>query len=165
MRYLFAAAAVAALIVCGAVDARAAGAAIHDGSTVAFDYTLTVDGKVVDTSAGRVPLEYTQGDGKMIPGLARQMEGLKAGDERDIVVKPEEAYGSPDPSALREVPLSRLPKDPKPEVGMLLQLKTKEGRVFPARIAEVKKDTAVIDMNHPLAGKTLNFKIKVVSVK
>jgi FKBP-type peptidyl-prolyl cis-trans isomerase SlyD len=164
MRYVFAALMAASLIVLGSADATAAGAAIHNGSKVAFDYTLTVDGKVVDTSEGRAPLAYTQGDGKMVPGLARQMEGLKAGDERNIVVTPAEAYGEPDPSAMREVQLSRLPKDPKPEVGMLLQLQNRQGQVFPARIAEIKKDTAVIDLNHPLAGKTLNFRIKVVSV-
>ena len=164
MRYLCAVLMMASGLVLGSTEALSADAAIHNGSKVAFAYTLTVDGKVVDTSEGRTPLEYTQGDGKMIPGLAKQLEGLKAGDEKSVVLKPEEAYGSPNPAAIREVPLSQLPSQPKPQVGMMLQVQNKQGQVFPARIADIKGDKALIDLNHPLAGKTLNFKVKIVSV-
>jgi FKBP-type peptidyl-prolyl cis-trans isomerase SlyD len=152
---------------CAAVVAQVSAApmTIQNGSKVAFEYTLTVDGKVIDSSEGKAPLEYTQGEGKMLPGLARQLEGLKVGDEKNIEVKPEEAYGSPDPAALKEVPITKLPPEIKPEVGMILQGQDKEGRSFPARIAEVKKDSVVMDLNHPLAGKTLFFKVKIVSVK
>ncbi|MDD5496411.1 MAG: FKBP-type peptidyl-prolyl cis-trans isomerase, partial [Candidatus Omnitrophica bacterium] len=73
------------------VNAAAGGKmAIKDGSEVAFDYTLTVDGKVMDSSMGRTPLEYKQGDNQLIPGLTKQMAGLKEGDEKNIVVRPEE---------------------------------------------------------------------------
>ena len=164
MRYLCAVLMLALSLSLGIAEAGASDAAIHNGSKVAFAYTLTVDGKVVDTSEGRTPLEYTQGDGKMIPGLAKQLEGLKAGDEKSVVLKPEEAYGSPNPSAIREVPLSQLPSQPKPQVGMMLQVQNKQGQVFPARIADIKGDKALVDLNHPLAGKTLNFKVKIVSV-
>lgn len=140
---------------------------IHKASKVTFEYVLTVDGKVIDSSKNRGPLEYTQGDGKLIPGLARQLEGMKAGEEKAIEVKPEEAYGNPTPDAVafREVPLSSLPKGTKPVVGMALQGAGKDGRAFPARIVEVKKNTIIIDLNHPLAGKTLLFNIKIISVK
>jgi len=148
-----------------ASQAVAAPTTIQNGSKVTLEYTLTVDGKMIDSSEGKPPLEYTQGEGKMLPGLARQLEGLKAGDEKNVEVKPEEAYGSPDPAALKEIPISKLPPEIKPEVGMILQGQDKEGRSFPARIAEVKKDTVVMDLNHPLAGKTLFFKVKIISVK
>lgn len=142
-----------------------AGAAIHKGSQIAFDYTLTVDGKVIESSKGRAPLKYTQGDGTMIPGLEKQLEGMKAGEEKKVEVKPEEAYGYPLSEAVKEVPLSSLPKGIKPEVGMVLEGADAKGRRFPARITEVKKDTVKIDLNHPLAGKTLLFDVKIVSVK
>ena len=138
---------------------------IHKASQVTFDYVLTVDGKVIDSSKNRGPLEYTQGDRKLIPGLTRQLEGMKAGEEKTIEVKPEEGYGYPLQAAFKEVPLSSLPKGTKPAVGMVLQGTGKDGRTFPARIVEVKKNTMIVDINHPLAGKTLLFNIKIVSVK
>lgn len=138
---------------------------IENGRVVEFDYTLTVDGEIVDTSKGRQPLKYNHGKGEIIIGLARQMEGLKAGDEKTIVVAPEEAYGIADKNAFKEIERSALPANIKPEVGMVLQTKTSDGRVFPARIAELKEKTVLMDFNHPLAGKTLNFQVKVISIK
>jgi len=138
---------------------------IHNGSKVAFDYTLTVDGKVFDSSAGRTPLEYTQGDNQLLPGLTKKMEGLKVGEEKSIVIKPEEAYGMPNPAAFKEVPIKSLPADMKPEAGMMLQANDKNGQVFPVKISEVKKDSVIMDLNHPLSGKTLFFKVKIVSIK
>lgn len=146
-------------------QAMADGQTIQNGSKVAFDYTLTVDEKVVDSSEGKGPLEYTQGDGKMIPGLTKQLEGMKAGDEKTIVVKPEDAYGNPNPEGFKEIPITAVPKDVKPEVGMMLQMQDEQGQVFPAKVTEVKKESIMIDLNHPLAGKTLTFKVKIVSVK
>ncbi|MBN2452868.1 MAG: peptidylprolyl isomerase [Candidatus Omnitrophica bacterium] len=143
---------------------KAGDAGIEDGSKVAFDYTLIVDGKIADSSEGRGPLEYTQGDGKLIPGLTRQLVGMKAGDEKTVEVKPEEGYGLPDPSAVREIPFSAVPSDIKPEVGMILQMQDQAGRLLPAKVTEMKKDSIMIDLNHPMAGKTLVFKVKIVSV-
>ena len=111
---------------------------IREGSKVAFDYVLTVEGKVVDSSEGRGPLNYTHGDGTLISGLTRQMEGLGAGAEKEIEVAPEEAYGVHDPEGMREVPISMLPQDLKPEVGMSLQGRSQEGDIISARISEVK---------------------------
>ncbi len=146
-------------------EGKAADMIIQNGRQVSFDYTLTVDGTVIDSSEGKEPLEYTQGDGKLVPGLTRQLEGLHAGDEKTIVVPPEEAYGKFDPNAFREIPLSAFPADIKMQIGMPFQAKDASGRVFLMRLAQIKKDTVVMDLNHPLAGKTLTFKIKVVSIK
>lgn len=148
-----------------ALQANAGEAVIHNGSKVAFDYMLTVDGKIVDSSQARGPLEYTQGDGKMIPGLTKELEGMKAGDEKTFSVKPEEAYGNPDPAGIKEMPLSSVPKDIKPEVGMVLQMQDQSGQSFPARIIKITENSIVMDLNHPLAGKTLTFKVRIVSVK
>ena len=143
----------------------AADAVVKNGSKVAFDFMLIVDGKIVDTSQARGPLEYTQGEGKLPPGLMKQMEGMKVKEEKTIELKPEEAYGYPDPTGVREIPLTAAPKDMKPAVGMMLQMQDQEGHLFPAKITEVKKDSIMIDLNHPLAGKILTFKVKIVSIK
>ena len=165
MKYLYAALIVALGLMAGGAEGKALDVAIHNGSKVEFDYALTVDGKVRETSEKAGPLKYTQGDGKLIPGLSRQMEGMRVGDEKMIEVKPDEAYGSPNPNALKEVPLPSLPAGMKPEVGMPLQGRDKNGQVFLVKIVEVKKDSVIMDFNHPLAGKTLLFKVKIVSIK
>lgn len=156
---------VAAIIGVNAMCAFAADAVVEKGKKVSFDYTLTVDNAVVDTSAGKAPLEFTQGDGMIIPGLAKQLEGMKVGEEKSVTVTPEEGYGPVDPKAIQEVPLKNFPAELKLVPGMPLQAKDKEGHVIAMRVKEVKKDTALMDFNHPLAGKTLNFKIKIVSIK
>ncbi|MBN2121376.1 MAG: peptidylprolyl isomerase [Candidatus Omnitrophica bacterium] len=138
---------------------------IQGGSKVSFDYTLTVDGEVVDSSEGRGPMEYVHGQGQIIPGLAKQLEGLKVGDEKKVVVSAEEAYGPVNPNAFQEIDKSALPQDQEPKVGMVLQAQTPEGQVFPVRISEVKDNTVMVDFNHPLAGKTLNFDVKIVSIQ
>jgi FKBP-type peptidyl-prolyl cis-trans isomerase 2 len=139
--------------------------AIANGRQVLFDYTLTVDGKIVDSSKDRGPLKYTHGQGDLIPGLTRQLEGMKIGEEKSIVVAPEEAYGAVDPAAFKEVARTTLPKNIDPQVGMFLQVQSPDGKVFPVRISELKKDSVMIDFNHPLAGKKLFFQVKVVSVQ
>ncbi len=143
----------------------AKGMTIKDGSKVSFDYTLTIDGRVVDSSEGREPLTYTHGEGQIIPGLSSQLEGLKEGDEKTVVVAPEDAYGVVDPKAFQEVPKDRMPQDIDLQVGTQLQSSSPDGRTFVVTVSEVKADSVVIDLNHPLAGKTLQFQVKVRSVQ
>lgn len=140
-------------------------AVIKDGSKVAFEYTLTVDGNVVDSSQGGAPLSYVQGDGKMIPGLTSQLAGMKVAEEKTIEVKPEDGYGMPNPAGIKEIPMSAVPKDLKPEVGMVLQMQDEAGKLFPAKVTEIKADSLIVDLNHPLAGKTLIFKVKIASIQ
>jgi len=138
---------------------------IHEGSKVAFDYTLTVAGAVIDSSKERGPLEYVHGQKQIIPGLARQLEGLKAGDSKVITVAAKEAYGERKPEALKEFPKASLPQNMEPREGLALQMQTSQGQTFPGVITEVKEDAVVVDLNHPLAGKDLTFDVKIVSVE
>ena len=138
---------------------------VGKGKAVSFDYALTVDGEVIDSSKGKEPLKYVHGQGQIIPGLSKQLEGLRAGDERSVRVKPEEGYGEVNPDAFREIAKTQLPPDAEPEVGMLLQVKTPQGGIMPVKITEIRKDSVIIDFNHPLAGKTLDFKVKIVTVQ
>ncbi|OGW75022.1 MAG: hypothetical protein A2Z72_04450 [Omnitrophica bacterium RBG_13_46_9] len=139
--------------------------AVQNGSKVAFDYTLMVDGEIVDSSQGKEPLRYVHGNKEIIPGLSRGLEGMRVGEEKTIVVSPDEAYGEINPSAFREVPKSSIPKEVELGVGNILSMKTADGNIFPVRVAEIKEDTVVIDLNHPLAGKELNFTVKIREIQ
>jgi len=138
---------------------------VIEGSTVSLHYTLTVDGKVVDSSKGKPPFEFKVGGHQVIPGFEKAVMGMKVGGKKKFKVSPEEGYGKVDPALLKEVPKKNLPKDLKPEVGMMLSARQPNGQSIPVKITEVKKDTVVVDFNHPLAGKTLNFDIEVVGIK
>ena len=147
------------------IEGQAAPVKIENGKKVKFDYTFTVDGQVIESSTGKAPLEYTQGDGKLIPGLTSQLEGLHVGDQKKVTVKPEDAYGQINPKAFQEMPKSSVPADFTPEMGMVVQLKGPNGEVVPAVISEIKDQSIVLDFNHPLAGKTLQFDVKIVSIE
>ncbi len=140
-------------------------AVVADGKTVKVNYTLTVDGKVVDSSKGRQPLEFREGAHQVVPGFEKAVRGMKVGGKKSFKVKPEEGYGPVNPKALKEVPKKTLPAGVTPKAGMTLLAQTKDGRKIPVTIKEVKKDAVVMDLNHPLAGKTLSFDVEVVEIK
>ena len=139
-------------------------AAVENGMTVQLEYTLTVDGQVVDSSEGREPLSYVQGSGQIIPGLERQLNGMHAGESKSVTVTPEEGYGAVDPKAVVTVRKDQLPPDLAPEVGMMLRGTSRDGQPFRARIQQIAGDDVTLDLNHPLAGKTLEFKVTVKGV-
>ena len=138
---------------------------VKDGMSVSFDYTLKdTDGKIIETSKGKSPLTYTHGQKQMIPGLEKQLTGMKVGDEKNVRVKPEEAYGPINKNAFQEVPKEKIPANGL-KVGAMLASKTADGQVIPVRVAEIKEKTVVVDMNHPMAGKTLVFDVKIVDIQ
>lgn len=139
--------------------------AVENGKKVAFHYTLTVDEKVVQTSEGQQPMSYTHGSGQIIPGLASEIEGMNEGEEKRVIVPAQNAYGEVNPEAFKELPKSSLPEGLIPEKEMMLQVSMQDGQKIPARISEVKEESFVIDLNHPLAGKDLQFDVKVVSIE
>ena len=138
---------------------------VENGRKVSFDYELTVDGQMVDSSKERGPFQYMHGEAAIIPGLARQMSGLGVGDEKNIAVSPDEAYGAVNPKAFREIPKTQLPENLEPAVDMMLQMQDPQGHPIPVRISEVKESSLVLDLNHPLAGKTLIFQVKIVAIQ
>ena len=138
---------------------------VSDGKLVKAHYTLTVDGKVVDSSKGKEPLQFKVGSKQMIPGFEKAIIGMKVGEKKSFKVSPKDGYGIEDPKAFQNVPKNRLPHEMTPKAGMLLRVKGKDGREFTARISEVRKDMVVLNFNHPLAGKTLNFDVEIVEVK
>jgi FKBP-type peptidyl-prolyl cis-trans isomerase SlyD len=147
-----------------AVTLKPAGV-IQEGSIVSVEYTLTDDaGTVIDTNVGKEPLTYMQGAGQIVAGLERELLGLKVGEQKKIRVKPEDGYGMPDAKAFRELPKEQLPVEAQ-KVGAMLMSKGADGSVIPVRVHEVKDKTVVIDFNHPLAGKALNFAVTVKNIQ
>lgn len=136
---------------------------IAKGDTVKVEYTGKLDdGTVFDTSEGRAPLQFEAGAGQVIPGFDKAVVGMEKGESKSIKIKPEEAYGEKNPEMMKAVPKEALPKEFEPKEGKMLGLTTPDGRQMPAKIVKVGKDDVTLDLNHPLAGQTLNFEIKVV---
>ena len=137
---------------------------VSKGKEVSLEYTLRLENKeVVDSNVGKEPLTFTQGSQQIIPGLERELEGLVEGDTKVVTVAPEDAYGKVDPKAIQEVEKEKIPKEAQ-KVGAQLQGKDASGRVFRTTVKEIKEKTVVLDFNHPLAGKTLVFDVKVLDV-
>jgi len=144
---------------------KEAAVVVAEGRTVNLNYTLKVDGKVFETSIGNRPLQFKVGSHQVIPGFEEAIMGMKAGQKKSFKISPEKGYGPRDPNAIRSVPKTQIPPDIKPKAGMILDTKGKDGQRVPVRVVEVKKDVVIINFNHPLAGKTLNYDVEVLEVK
>ncbi len=138
--------------------------AIKKGDKIKVDYTGTLDdGTVFDSSEKHgKPLEFEAGSGQLIKGFDDAVMGMEKGQEKTIKISPEEAYGEPRNDLVKKVPREQLPKDQEPKADMVLIVKLPNGHQIPAIIKDVSDNDVTVDLNHPLAGKTLNFRIKVV---
>lgn len=151
----------ALVVMLAAGTAGAQAPAIENGSSVVFEFTIRDDaGQVLGSSRDT----YRQGQQQIIPGLEREMMGMRAGDEKKVVVKPEDAYGPVVPNAQTEVPKERIPEGGL-KVGTVLNARSGSGDTRPVVVKEIKATTVVLDLNHPLAGKTLHFDVKVLGVE
>jgi len=139
--------------------------AISEGKQVSLEYTLTLDDKSqVDSNVGKDPLVYTHGAHEIIPGLEKQLAGLKVGESKRIEVSPEEGYGVVHPERKQEIEKNKIPEEAR-KVGAKLTGQGPGGQPIFAQVTEVKDNTVVLDLNHPLAGKKLVFDIKVLKVE
>ena len=138
---------------------------VKDGSVVSLQYSLSEEnGSLIESNKGKDPLKYTHGSKQIVPGLEKELTGMKVGDEKRVKVKPEDAYGLVNPKAFQEVPKEQIPADGM-KVGATLAAKGPHGQEIPVRIHEIKKESVVLDLNHPMAGKTLLFDIKILDIQ
>lgn len=138
---------------------------LKDGNTVKVHYTGTLeDGSVFDSSVSREPLEFTIGQGQLIPGFEKAVLGLNVGESVKTNIPATEAYGEHKEEMTITVPSDQLPGDMDVEVGMQLQLNQPDGQAIPVAITKVEEDQVTLDANHPLAGKDLTFEIELVEV-
>jgi FKBP-type peptidyl-prolyl cis-trans isomerase SlyD len=132
---------------------------------VSIDYKLTgTEGQVLDTSEGREPLAYLHGAGNIIPGLEQALEGKNAGEEVSVTIPPEQAYGNRDERLVQEVPRTAFEGAPNLAPGMQFQASTNMGPRL-LTVIDVNPERVTVDANHPLAGVTLNFDVKVMEVR
>lgn len=138
----------------------------QEGNKVKIHYkgTIEEDGSVFDSSYEREPLEFTIGEGQIITGLESAVQELQQGEEKQVRLSSEEAFGERDDNLIQQVSKSELPEDISPEQGKVLQAQTEDGQQIRFVITEVGEDKITVDANHPLAGKNLLFELKLVEI-
>lgn len=130
-----------------------------------IEYTLKDDaGTTIDTSVGKDPLGYVHGRGNLIPGLEAQLEGKKSGDVLNVTIPPELGYGHRTDEAIHKIWRRQLPPDADVRIGMQFQAESEHG-VQVVTVIEIEGDRVTLDGNHPLAGKTLHFDVKVIETR
>ncbi len=138
---------------------------IADGKIVSIEYTLTLEsGEILESSTAREPLTYTHGAGELMPGLEEILTGMLEGEERNGILPPEKGYGPHNPGAFIEIPRDHLPPEAWNK-GAQLQAAGPKGEQIEGVVSELKENSAIVDFNHPLAGKRLGFTVKILSVR
>ena len=137
---------------------------ISDGSTVRISYRLLVEGEEIDGTGEDNPLTYVQGAGEIIQGLEEHLAGLTEGDTTTLVVPPHKGYGERSAEAIQTVPREFFPNPDRLTAGSSVEVHLKGEESAVAKVIEVGEDKVTLDFNHPLAGKTLEFHVKITEV-
>ena len=137
---------------------------ITKGVVVGIEYSLTIDGEVIDETQGEI-LEYLHGYANIISGLEKELQDLKVGDSKKVSIPPAEAYGEYDEEQLVEIPRSEFPEEVPFVPGLDIEMTSVEGEILIGTIQEVLKNTVLVNFNHPLAGETLNFDVTVATIR
>jgi|SRR3954467_11739957 FKBP-type peptidyl-prolyl cis-trans isomerase SlyD len=133
---------------------------------VTLAYTLyDEEGDVLDRTEDEEPLSYLHGYGQLVPGLERAIEGMMPGDERSVVIPPAEGYGDYDPEAVVEIERADFPRPGEIAVGDQFIAESDDGENVPMTVLEVTEEGCLVDTNHPLAGETLRYTVKVLDVR
>ena len=140
---------------------------IKEGSKVEVRYIGTLDtGEEFDNTMQTDPVSFTVGKGEIIPGFEVGILGLKKDEEKEIHVSAEEGYGTYQQELIMEIPKAEFPDHIELKSGLELEVPVEDENEppIPIKVLDVKEDQVVVDANHPLAGQTLIFKVKIVSV-
>ena len=138
---------------------------IQKNSVVTINYTLRDDtGGLIESSEGQEPLTYLHGQGNIIPGLESSLEGKSAGESISVSVPPEDAYGVWEESNILNIPKEQFSGVDDIKAGMQFSVNSNEGEQI-VTVTKVEGETVIVDTNHPLAGKTLNFDVTVVGIR
>lgn len=138
---------------------------VQNGDYVQVHYEGTLEnGKMFDSSRGGQPLEIKVGEGQLIEGFEEALMGMKVDETKKFTLSPDKAYGERDESLERSFERSQMPPEMDPKVGDTVALHTAQGHRVPVQIKSVDDQKVVVDLNHPLAGETLNFDIEVVGI-
>ncbi len=143
--------------------------AVKKGDTVVVNYTGKFDdGTVFDSSYHgdhTHPIEFTVGEGNIIKGFDEAVLGMEVGEEKEFKVLPEDGYGNLNEELIQKIPRELFKDMDGIKEGMYIELSSPDGQIFPAKIVEIKDEFVKVDLNHPLAGKTLHFKVRLEEIK
>lgn len=134
------------------------------GDTVKVHYTGTLENGTVFDSSEQEALQFTIGQGQVIPGFEQAVIGMQPGDERTIIIPADKAYGPYRPEMAAWVEREQFPAGLQLELGQLLQVRQREGQTFVVKVTELTDARVKLDANHPLAGKDLTFAIRLVEI-
>lgn len=138
---------------------------IAQDKVVLIHYTLKNDeGEVIDSSSGQEPLAYLHGQGNIVPGLEKALEGKQAGDKLSVRVEPSEGYGTRDARLVQAVPRRQF-GSANVQPGMQFHAQTSQGHTRVVTVTGIAGDMVTVDGNHPLAGENLNFDVEVTGVR
>jgi len=135
------------------------------GDTVKVHYTgKLADGTVFDSSLNEEPLEFTIGQGQVIPGFEEAVTGMNPGQSKITKITSDKAYGSYREDMVLVVERDRLPAEPQPEVGQQLEMRNPDGTGLVLTVKEVGESNVTLNANHPLAGQDLRFDIQLLEI-
>ncbi len=138
---------------------------VENGLFVSVDYEGTLEnGDVFDTSSGRQPMELQMGAGQLIKGFEDALMGMALNEKKKFTLDPNDAYGHRNEDNVHVIKRTEIPAEMNPKVGEMIGLTSPDGRQIPAHIAQVDDEQVTVDLNHPLAGKSLTFQIEVVGI-
>jgi FKBP-type peptidyl-prolyl cis-trans isomerase SlyD len=141
---------------------------VADDLVVSLDYTARLSGGEViatTTTEDREAAEFLQGRGNLFPTLEQALYGMAVGDEKDVVVTPAEGFGDWNPEAVVSVSHDRFPPDVIPKLGMRLVIRGKLEQPIEAHVTEIRPEGVMLDLNHPLAGQTLHFQVRISALR
>jgi len=139
---------------------------IAQDKVVLIHYTLKNDsGEVIDSSSGGDPLAYIHGQGNIIPGLEKALEGKQSGDKLNVRVEPSDGYGERDDGLVQQVPRRAFGGAPNVQPGMQFHAQTSQGQTRVVTVTRIQGDMVTVDGNHPLAGENLHFDVEVTEVR
>ncbi len=138
---------------------------VSHGDVVSVEYTIRLaDERVIETTVGDSPLIYTHGQNEILRGLEAGLDGMELGASKMVTVQPVDAYGEIHPEGFFEVQRDRVPAEAQ-RIGTKLEATAPDGRTVFPYVAEIKPEVIVLDLNHPLAGQTLRFDVRVVDIQ
>lgn len=138
---------------------------VEAGKQVSIEYQLNLeDGTTVDTNVGSEPLVFEAGARQILPALETALSGMKVDESKNVTLSAEDGYGPVNPDAYTTVALEEIP-DGARRAGAVLVAQDDSGNQRPVRVHEVREDTIVLDFNHPLAGQTLNFEVRILKIE
>ena len=138
---------------------------ITSNSQVTLHFSLTLnDGSVVDSTFDKQPATFVMGDGSLLPGFEKLLLGLQSGDKKSFVIKPEQGFGMPNPNNVQSFKRSQFAEDMPLKPGVIISFADAGKAELPGMVKEIFDDTVVVDFNHPLAGRDIQFQVEIIAI-